>query len=214
MHTRRVLVARSEHSGWPGILSALESMADIRVIGTPTSLADAAALVRQHQPGLLVSADEVRGERTIPVMHALRKHAPATRFLVVGDDYQHDELLLISEAGIPCYLYWDDLLVDLVENLRVAIAGNTVLLSDAIAAAHLATERYRQQDDGSRFDMTDREIQVLRGLVEGLSHREIANVSEISTRTVERILEHLQEKLDAPNAYALIMKAAQHGAIP
>ncbi len=148
MHARHVLVARTEHPGWPSILAALDSMTDIRVIGTPKSLAEAQALVRQHQPGLFVSADEVGGDRTIPVMHALRKHAPATRFLVVGDDYQHDELLLISEAGIPCYLYWDHLLADLTENLRIAIAGNAVLLSDTIAAAHIAAERYRQQHDG------------------------------------------------------------------
>jgi DNA-binding NarL/FixJ family response regulator len=214
MYVHHVLVARSDHQGWTDVLSTLGSMHGVRVIGTPNCLADAEILARKHQPSLVISADQVGNRRAVPFMFGLWKHVPATRFLVVGDDYRHDELRLTSEAGISCYLYWDDFLIDLAANLRVAASGRAVLLSDTIAAAHLAAERYRQQDDGSMLDISSREIATLRGLVDGLTRCEIANQLGISTRTVERTIERLQERLDAPNSHALVMKAAQHGLIP
>jgi len=137
-----------------------------------------------------------------------------TQFLVACDDYRLDELLLVSEASITCFLYWSDLLADLLEHLRVAISARTTLLSNNIAAAHLAAERYRQQDDGLALDVSVRDIKIRRGLIEGLTRREIANQLGVGTRTVERTIEQLRETFDAPCAEAVIMKAAQRGLIP
>jgi DNA-binding NarL/FixJ family response regulator len=214
MQAHLVLIVRSAHPGWPAIVSALESMPDVRLIGTPTRLGEAEELATRHQPSLFIAGDAVLGERAISFMHRLRRHVPATRFLVVGDDFRYDELPLISEAGISCYLYWDDFLTNLQANLRVAIAGKTVLISDAIAAAHIASERYRVREDRPAPPITPRKLQVLRSLVEGLPHDDIARLLAVSVRAVERDVQRLEEKLGANNTHALVMQAAQRGLIP
>lgn len=214
MSTCRVLVARSSHPGCSTVVSVLDSMPDVRVIGAPRSFAEAEAIARHHQPRLIITPDEVDGERAIPFLHRLRRHVVTTRFLVACDDFRSDELALISEAGISCFLYWSDLLANLPENLGVAISGNAVLLSNNLAAAHLADERYRQHDDDSPMDINAREIEVMRGLIEGLTHSGIAHQMGVAPRTVERTIERLKDKLEAPNSHALVMKAGQRGLIP
>jgi DNA-binding NarL/FixJ family response regulator len=62
--------------------------------------------------------------------------------------------------------------------------------------------------------LTPCEHAVLKRLVEGLKRPQIAEAQGISLRSVNRIVPRLQTKLEAPNSYALVMKATQLGLIP
>lgn len=61
--------------------------------------------------------------------------------------------------------------------------------------------------------LTARERAALRRLAEGLTRQEIAAAEGMSERTVQRIGADLREKLEAPTAFALGVKACQLGLI-
>lgn len=62
--------------------------------------------------------------------------------------------------------------------------------------------------------LTEREMQVLKAICDGLSTKEIANSFFISIKTVETHRAHLHQKLDAKNINELIRKAYSLNIIP
>lgn len=59
--------------------------------------------------------------------------------------------------------------------------------------------------------LTSRERIVLQRLAEGLTHKEIAQVEQVSLRTIERTIASLESKLGASNQFLLGKKAEHFG---
>jgi DNA-binding NarL/FixJ family response regulator len=72
---------------------------------------------------------------------------------------------------------------------------------------HLSRIRERWQPRHHLTDLTDRELEVLQLLREGLTNREIAGRLFISNATVRTHLEHVYEKLDVHTRTAAVAKA-------
>lgn len=94
------------------------------------------------------------------------------------------------------------------------MAGDVVVGTPTVAQAFIATQCRPAQPRPGALQLTARERAVVRRLAAGLSHKEIATVEGMSPRTVDRIVADLYEKLDAPTAFALGVKAAQLGLVP
>lgn len=127
----------------------------------------------------------------------IRREQPRTAVLVLS---QHLEVayaasLLEAAGGGSGYLLKDRVLetATLVDALRRVTAGECVL--DPAIVAELVRVRRR----GSEFAaLTDREVEVLSGIAEGLTNLGIARRLGISDRTVEVHVQRLFTKLDLP----------------
>ena len=71
----------------------------------------------------------------------------------------------------------------------------------------------KQQDTGDFLNLSQREIEILTAIAEGLTTGEIAQLHRISDNTVESIRKRLLLKLDARNMAQLIAKAHKIGLI-
>ena len=65
----------------------------------------------------------------------------------------------------------------------------------------------------TRLDLTDREQEVLRGLVYGLAYKEIADSLGISLDTVRTYIRRLYKKLAVQNAAAAVTRAVREGLV-
>ena len=71
----------------------------------------------------------------------------------------------------------------------------------------------KQQDTGAFLNLSQREIEVLNAIAEGLTTEEISTLHHISDNTVESIRKRLLLKMDARNMAQLIAKAYKTGII-
>ena len=179
-------------------------MAMERAVADPTGLAAAWSVVLMDLdlPGL----SGVEGIRRLkaalprlPVVVCTVFEEPATIIDAIG-------------AGADGYLLKGASLPTLLEQLAVVVEGGASL-SAPVARTLLQLVRQERAPEAApeaapaRLDLTDRERQVLRGLVDGLSYKQVADQLGISTNTVRTHIKALYRKLQVQNVAEAVSRA-------
>ena len=122
--------------------------------------------------------------------------------------------LCAMSAGADGYLLKEDSDNELLHAIDVVMHG------DMYISPHLAEEfsddvirSYREKGVFPCETLTNREIEVLKLVAEGLTSKEIAELLSISIRTVEHHRANLLKKLNLKNTADLIKHAIQNGFI-
>ena len=79
--------------------------------------------------------------------------------------------------------------------------------------AEVVLEEYGRPLDPARSRLTEREADVLRLVVEGLTARQIAARLVLSPRTVEHHIQRVLRRLGVPNRAALVRRAVENGLV-
>ena len=120
--------------------------------------------------------------------------------------YDTDEAIVRAiEAGAAGYLLKDAPPDDLVDAVRRAAAGETVL---APPVAKRLVDRVRNPDAGA---LSAREIEVLREVASGNTNAELAERLHISQATVKTHLLHIYAKLGVSDRAAAVARAYDTG---
>jgi DNA-binding CsgD family transcriptional regulator len=149
--------------------------------GGPVMISDFLSRERFHQLGLYAEFF-----RHIPVEHQVAVNLPGPERGVIG--------LAISRSGR-----------DFCDEDRAMLS----VLRDPLTAALLRARRRQQAEHartamtcGGIADLTERETQILRLVVDGHTNASIAHAIEVSPRTVAKHLEHIYRKLDVSSRAA------------
>jgi DNA-binding NarL/FixJ family response regulator len=93
------------------------------------------------------------------------------------------------------------------------MAKQSELCSEAVAAV-LGAAGHAVRSPERPSGLTDRELEVLRLLVRGLTNKEIATALDISTKTAGHHVQHVLEKLGVTTRAAATMIAMKAGIAP
>ncbi|MDA8392336.1 MAG: response regulator transcription factor [Actinomycetota bacterium] len=200
----RVLVADDHPVVRSGLVGLLGMDGDMHVVGEAADGAEAVRLASELAP------DVVLMDLRMPVMDGveatsrLAGHAPRP-FVLVLTTYDTDaDIVRAVEAGAAGYLLKDTPRAELVEGVRRASRGETVL-SPPVAARLL----HRVRMPGS--ELTPRELDVLTEVAVGLSNAEIGAKLFVGEATVKTHLLHVFAKLGVNDRTAAVTVAIQRG---
>ncbi len=120
-------------------------------------------------------------------------------------------------AGADGYLLKHTPGDQLIEQLRAVVAGGSPL-SAGVARTVLDLVRHfdtggRTRSPGDRLDLSDRELDVLRCLVRGLSFKQVANELGISIHTVRNHIRSIYGKLRVRNVAGAVSRALREGLV-
>ena len=126
----------------------------------------------------------------------------------------HDDEMLVHQAlhnGARGYLLKSSVTEELLLAIRAASRGE-IYLSPAIAGCVVDEFLKQKADEPSALAdrLTPREREVLQLIAEGHTNTAIANMLQVSARTVERHRANLMSKLKVNNLPALLRTAIQH----
>ncbi len=190
-----------------GLRAVIDAGDTLRVIGEAATGEEAIALAGDLRPDVVLCdlrlGSGIDGIRTTVALRALDP-APAVLILTTFD--RDAEVLGAIEAGAAGYLLKDVDPEVIVEGIRRAAAGDTVLAPE-LAARVLRGMR------NARPRLTDREIEVLRHLARGATNREIARTLFVTEATVKSHLAHIFTKLDVDSRSRAIHVAQETGLI-
>ena len=195
----RVAVLEDQLLTRAGIVSTLEDagIEVVAAVGDPDDLHRVVALEPVDVALLDVRLPPTYTTEGLDAAARIRREQPRTAVLVLS---QHLEVAyaasLLEAAGAGSgYLLKDRVLetATLVDALRRVCAGECVL--DPAIVAELVRVRRRGPDFAA---LTDREVEVLAGIAEGLTNVGISRQLGISDRTVEVHVQRLFTKLDLP----------------
>lgn len=188
-------------SGLAGLLAAED---DLEVVGEAGDGMEAVSLAERLQP------DVVLMDLHMPVLDGpgatteLARRVPSARVLVLTTFDTDADIVRAVEAGATGYLLKDTPRDQLVDAVRRAANGETVL---APPVAARLMRRMRDRD----FELTAREMQVLQGVARGLSNAAIGRELFVSEATIKTHLLHIFEKLDVSDRTAAVTVAMTRG---
>lgn len=193
-----------------GIKTLIESTGDIEVVGEGSSGAEALDLVARQAPAVLLLDMEMPGLSGIDVARKLHAEGSPVRILALSayDDEQYIvELLAIGAAG---YLTKDEALDTIADAVRGVAAGEEGWFSRR-ATARMVTLTRRSEAPG--YQLTARELDVLRLLAKGWANAAIAAELSIAERTVRFHLRNIFDKLDVSTRGEAMARALGEGLV-
>jgi DNA-binding NarL/FixJ family response regulator len=210
----RVLVADDHAIVRTGIRHVLESEPGFVVVGEASTGAEALDLAESLQPDVAVLDITMPGESGLRVTAELRRRVPATQVLVLSMHDNTEYVLESLRAGAHGYLLKDTAATELRGAVRAIRRGESYF-SPAIAGKLGAVLRGEPSDSPSHAlaQLTSRERQVLVGVAQGHTNREIATRLGISPRTVESHRENLMKKLGVRTVAGLTRLALEAGLV-
>jgi len=191
----RVLVVDDHMIVRTGIRHVLESETGFEVVAEAGNASEAIAFAAKVRPDVVLLDISMPGESGLQVVARLRSLCPASRVLVLSMHDNPEYVLESVKAGAHGYLLKDAAANELRTAIRAVCRGESYFspliagrLRDALRAGHDSTATTLDQ-------LTSRERDVLLGVAQGKTNKEIGSALGISHRTVETHRESLMKKL-------------------
>ena len=174
-----------------GLATFLSAYEDLELVGEAKNGNEAVNFCHQQQPDVILM------DLMMPIMDGIS----ATRAILA--DYPEikiiamtsfDEANLVNEvlgAGAMSYLLKNITADELVKAIRDAVSGRSTLSPEAVQVLIESTRTTRQPP----FDLTEREMDVFRLVVQGYSNQQIANALVITVATVKAHISSILAKL-------------------
>ncbi len=207
----RVLIVDDHNLVREGIQSMLYNAQGIKVVGEATDGEEAVKLAREVRPDVVLMDLKMPGIGGLEATRKLLRIDPDIKVLVVtvcDDDIFPSRLL---QAGASGYLTKGAFKEEMLQAIRAVHAGQRYISPSV--AQQLAFKHLTDQDDSPIESLSERELQVMLMIVNGLRPAEISEKLCLSPKTVNSYRYRLFEKLNVKNDVELTLLAIRHGLI-
>lgn len=131
----------------------------------------------------------------IEVLEQIRNSMMKVKVLILTVHNETDYLLKAVDIGVDGYILKDSESSELKKAIMNIVEGENYIQPELIAQMNKDQENW--ESDKEKIDsLTDREIEVLIHVVNGMLNKEIASVLDISERTVKNHISNIFRKLD------------------
>jgi DNA-binding NarL/FixJ family response regulator len=192
----RVLLV-DDHQLLTDALSRMLAREDgIRVVGVAATVEEARQHARERLDVVLMDyrlPDGTGADAT----RAIKARWPSARIVMLTAVNDDETVLESIQAGADGYLTKDRAVDEVVDAVRAAYAGETLLPRPVIVgiAQRVAAARERSNERQRTEPLTPRELEVLRALTEGLSTRDICDRLFIAPNTLRTHVQNIMGKL-------------------
>ncbi len=198
-----------------GLKMALAAMAEISVVAEVEDGLLAVAKSIELRPDLVLMDIQLPGIDGIEATRQI-KNALSTKVILITS-HDNDEYLFAGlAAGADAYCLRAITNSQLASCVRSVMEG-AVWLDPGIAKPVLdraiAANARAQVEQGNIFGLSERELEILALVVEGLSNQQIAQRICVSQETVKTHLRHIMEKLSVSDRTQAAVKAIRHGVV-
>jgi two-component system, NarL family, response regulator LiaR len=205
----RVLIVDDHKVVRKGLVSFLRTYKSLELIGEAKNGSEAVQLCRERQP------DVVLMDLVMPVMDGveatrmIRSAHPQIQVIVLTSFPEENMVEQALQAGAISYLLKDAEAETLAVAIQAAYQGRPTLAPEATQA--LIKAHTRPQQIG--YDLTEREQEILRLMVSGLSNPEIAAHLTVSQSTVKFHVSNVLSKLGAGSRTEAASLAIRHNLV-
>jgi DNA-binding NarL/FixJ family response regulator len=203
----RVFVVDDHELVRRGVADLLEREHDIEVVGEADSARQVLGRVMATEPDVVLLDVHLPDGNGIDLCRAILERAPDTGCLMLTAYDDEQALYSAVLAGAMGYVLKDIRGRGLIEGVRKAAAGRS-LISAAMRQAAAARLRGEPKPDPRFGTLTAREREVLSGVAEGLSNRQIGMRLGLAEKTVKNHMSSVLSKLglQSRTQAALLMK--------
>ncbi len=178
-----------------GVHAFLKTQPDLEVVGEAGSGEEALLLAAEHVPDVVLMDLVMPGMDGVEAIRRLKRLSPRTQLLVLTSYDQDEHVFPAIRAGALSYLLKDVGAAALADAVRKAARGEAVLHPRVAARVVQELQGARGDQPNAFTDLSDRELEVLRLVANGVSNPEIADRLCISEQTVKSHVSNILSKL-------------------
>jgi DNA-binding NarL/FixJ family response regulator len=194
-----------------GLKTIIGQEEDMKVIGEATGAAQLKAMLPNLQPAVVMMDINMPETNGIELTKWVKAQYPEVKVIVLTM-YKDDEYFMAAiREGANGYLLKDSPSEEVISAIRLVSKGESVIppsMTKKLLSLHHTNSK---EEDNS---LTPREMEVLLGLVEGLSNKEIADRLFISDKTVKIHMSNIFKKLNVKSRSQALIYAVQHKLVP
>ena len=188
----RVLIADDHPVVRKGIREILDSAVGISVVGEASGGLQALNMVEELSPDVLLLDMELKDLSGVDVVVKISERGLTTRILGLSSYDDREYVSQLLSMGASGYLIKDEVPDTIIEAIRGVARGERGWVSRSVAAR--LTQMLQEEKEVSD-DLSPRELDVLRLVVDGKTNAEIGLALGISEKTVEKHLDSIFRKL-------------------
>jgi DNA-binding NarL/FixJ family response regulator len=154
--------------------------------------AEAFDIYQKHKIDLVLQDIRLKDENGIDIAAKLLELDSDAKIILLTTFKDEEYINKAIKIGIKGYILKDN--VDsLFQSIQTVMAGNMVLDSEVIKDIKLSNQVKKSIED---FDITERELDIIKLLAEGMNNKEISQTLFLSEGTVRNYISNLLDKLD------------------
>jgi two-component system invasion response regulator UvrY len=208
MNTIRVLLADDHEVVRAGYRRLLESTSDIKVIVEASSGEEAYTAYVKHQPDVVIMDISMPGIGGLEAIIKIRYHDNNARVLVFSVHENEVFLIRALEEGVLGYITKRSAAKVMIEAVREVAAGKTFIGQEL---QPFLIKNLAGKNNPLFESLSSREFEVFLLLAEGKTVIEVANLLNLSPKTVGHHNTHLKKKLKVTTIAELTRLAIREG---
>jgi len=213
----RILIVDPQPIFREGLRRALESEADLKVVGEAGDGEEAVRLAQELSPSLLLMDPEMPRTDGLDAVARMAGVADGMATILLASALDRDHLVKAVRLGVRGVVSKNASTDLLVKAIRSVLTGQFWLGREEVA--DIVRSLLRAGTDGDprearsedSLPLTPREREVVTAVVQGLSNREIATRLAVSEDTVKHHLTNVYDKLGVSSRVELVVYALSHG---
>jgi len=157
---------------------------------------------------LIISDLSFPGQSGLEVLKQIKTHVPKTPVLILSMHPAQEYAIRCITAGSSGYLTKDNISEELIKAVDQILSGRKYLNLEV--AEILASSYENKTKSNAHENLSDREYQIFKMLIDGLKMNDIAEKLSISINTVRSHKVHIQKKMNIQSDAELIKYGIQH----
>lgn len=197
-----------------GLRALLARYPEFLVIGEAGDGASALRAVRSQPPDIVVLDVRLPDISGTEIARRILAVFSEVKVVVLSSDHSHGCVHEALLAGVSAYVLKDNATEELIRALRAVVAGQLYLCPE-VSTDIVASYRRGQLPNVTPPQplLSERELQVLKLLADGLRTKEIADNLGIGAKTIETYRARLMEKLKLSSVAELTRYAIREGIV-
>ena len=215
MNKQKILIADDHALVREGIAAFLKLCEDIEVVAEASDGIEAIEKTAKYRPDVIIMDINMPKLGGLEATIEIKKMHPHIKVLVLTQYEDREYISRFLKAGVSGYLLKKAVGSDLITALKAIGRGELYLYSSIateVVSGYLQGEN-RVDMDNPYDKLSDREKQVLKLVAEGHTHKEVADMLNISVKTVIAHQTNIGEKLGIHTRAGLVKFAIQKGII-
>ncbi len=188
-----------------GVVTTLLESGKFDVVAQAGSYEDAIRAAEKHLPNLMLVDVSMPGGG-IETANQIARRAPVVKVVMLTVSEQEQDVQAALQAQARGYILKGVSSSELISILTDIDNGDSYI-SPNLAANLLMRNSQEKNNSTEKFDLNEREIQILENLTIGMSNREIAQAVCLSEKTIKHYMTNIMNKLHVSNRVQAAIKA-------
>lgn len=205
----KVLLCDDQAELAESIQSVLSSCNEIEVVGIASDGFEAIKGVESLSPDVVLMDIRMPNMNGVVATQEIKRIKPETKVLVLTTFDDSDYILNAINNGASGYLLKDTSATALIDAIKNAYAGDTILpakIARRIADAAKMVTNDREIKLKRKFAFSDREVEIALMLYEGFTNKQIASALKLSDGTSRNYISAIYVKMDCANRNEAVEK--------